>query len=158
MRAPILSLVLFAGLLMAAGQRVYLRPDATPKYRIQKVTTGSKLDEPLQVTFEMITQGKTPVAVSLENFAFEIWLKGNSSSSYGDLVFSNTVPEVIIAHPKTNLLLIATITTNNFHRVWSYLGPGEYGIRISSGCRKSQYFDYEYMGQVHSDACEFVVK
>jgi hypothetical protein len=103
----------------------------------------------------MVATGKTPVAIAQENIGFEIWQAGRFSRTGGDLLFSNSVPRVITVLSGSNVTVNAMILTNTRSQAWSVLGPGKYGLQISTGSGKTQHFDYEWMGQLHSDSYEF---
>ena len=142
---------------LAGQQPPYLSPDPAVKFQIKGVTVPTNLSQPLQVTFEMAATGKTPIAVSQDHFAFVMWRPGNFSEESGDLLFSNTVPNILIAQSMSNITITATIASNDFHQSWSHSGPGQYGMQIAIGSDKTRHFDYEYMGQRRSDPYLFAV-
>jgi hypothetical protein len=158
MKLMVLLQIFFSGAIIAGETAKYLAPDAPPEYHIQSVTVPGELTNSLKIVFKITTVGKTPIAVSQENLAYELKLSGKSSAYYGDLVFPATEPQILIVQPHTNRIVAVTITKDNFNRIWSASGPGTYDIRICSGSGKSRHFDYEFMGQSHSAPYIFEVK
>jgi hypothetical protein len=142
----------------AYAQTAFLRADSQPKIHVQNVIIPQRASDPLLVTFKIISTGKTPVAIAQENIGFELWRPGIYSRKGGDLLFSNSVPRVVVVQPGSNVVINAMILTNAQNEAWSVLGPGKYGLQISTGSGKTQNFDYEWMGQLHSDSYEFEVK
>lgn len=143
----------------SAGERLDRpKPDHSPSIRIQSVTILTNTSGPLLVTVEMAARGKTPVAISRENFAFEVWRPGVYSTSVGDVLFTNVAEQAITVLPGQKIILKALISTNSQNQVWSTPGRGRYGLQISTGASKTQHYDYEWMGQVHSVPYEFEVK
>jgi hypothetical protein len=142
----------------AYAQTAFLQADSPPKIHVLNVIIPQRASEPLLVTFKMISTGKTPVAIAQENIGFELWRPGLFSRKGGNLLFSNSVPKVVVVQPGSNAVVNAMILTNSRKEAWSVLGPGKYGLQISTGSGKTQHFDYEWMGQLHSDSYEFEVK
>jgi hypothetical protein len=135
-----------------------LRPDLPPVIHILNVDVPGNHSQPLSLKLELVPTGRTPVAIDRANFAFELSRPGVYSQDYGDVIFSNNAPEIIVVQPGTNLVVNAMILTNSSNQPWNRYGHGKYDLRVSTGSGKRRHFDYEWMGQLHSDRYEFEVK
>ena len=113
--------------------------------------------EPLQIIIELTATGKTPIALDHAQFGFKIW-KPKAVAFQGDLQFYNDVTNIISIFPNTNLVVNAAINTNDLNQSWHSLAPGSYNLQIDVGSGKLRQFDYQYMGQVHSEVYSLELK
>jgi hypothetical protein len=147
----------FAALTVFAAEH-YLASDGPPSLRIMSVISPVHKPESLEITLELAATGKTPVAISQNHFGVRI---GPLYPQFDtDVVFGTNSPHIFIAKPDKPVSLTFTVSTNGSHFLayWTNLKPGRHTVKVLIGCDKGQHFDYEYMGQWHSDDCEFELK
>jgi hypothetical protein len=145
---------------LGSGVRTnYLSRHAWPKLTIKSVVAPKEKTQPLQLTFELASVGKTPVAVAENQFTVVIakwrWF------FEGKLSLTNTTSKILTVHPDKPLTVSALVFLTEAEaekKHWIDLAPGKYRAQIYVNSGKTQQFDYQYMGQNFSDQYEFEVK
>ena len=158
-RICISVLLLYSGLAWATGRTNCLAPDAWPKLTIKSVVTPKEKGEPFQLAFEIASVGKTPVAVSEEQFVVEIarwrWL------FRGNMLFTNRTSRILTVRPEKPLTVGALVflTEGEGEKKRSVeLKPGKYNIHLFIFGDRVRRFDYQRLGQMSSPAYDFEVK
>jgi hypothetical protein len=115
--------------------------------------------ESLQVSLRLSSKGTTPVALSQEQFAVIVSRPG-MSDLYADASFTTNSPRVFTVQPNTSLSISLGASTNDlrFIQAWKALKPGKYQAQVHIGSGKTRLFDYEFMGQRHSNTYEFEIR
>ena len=89
-----------------------LPTDGTPHLRIKSVTVPKNRKEPLQVTFDLSTDGKTPLALSRRQLAVRLF-SAKRCVFATDGEFADKLPSVIVVQPgkATTLTMIVSEST-----------------------------------------------
>jgi len=158
MRTAVCIGALLIATCLANARTNYLSPDGWIRPRIKAVAITKERPQHLQVTFELVAVGKTPVAVAQDQFGILI----SKRRWYFDsgLSFTNGAPRIFTVSPDTRLTINATVLLTNKwdeKQRWIELSPGQYGAQIFIGSGKTRQFDYQWMGQMSSDRLEFEI-
>ena len=114
---------------------------------------------PLQVLFELAAEGKSPVAVSQEQFSVHISNDEQPRAFVGNAVFSTNAPKIFTVPAKIPLSLDVTTSSNRLAGgLWSDLRPGTYKLRVCIDAAKTREFDYQWLGETFSDDYTLVIK
>ena len=144
-----------------------LRSDSTPRVQVKSVTVPKDRAKPLQVTFELAADGKTPVGLIQGQFNAYI-MQGDSQAFTGTVQFpARSVHRVLV---KPGSPITYTVTAPDEGTIaegeWKGLDPGKYTLRVvieGVGLVKGMGFDYLWLeGQprdrkVESNKFEFTV-
>jgi hypothetical protein len=141
-------------------ERQHIKSDSIPRLRIRSVVVPKQDSEPLQVTFDLSAEGKSPVAARQWNFKLFCTI-ADRSPIWVSLVFPKGTPDPIIVRPGKPMTF--TVTTKSApipDRTWSSLPTGKYRLHVGIWKWKPgpQSFDYEWMGRgARSDEYKLVV-
>ena len=136
-----------------------LRSDSTPRVQVKSVTVPKDRDKPLQVTFELAADGKTPVGLIQDQFNVYI-TQGDSQAFTGTAQFpAHSVHRVLV---KPGSPITYTVTAPDEGTLaegeWKGLDPGKYTLRVvieGVGLVKGMGFDYLWLeGQPHDRKVE----
>ena len=145
-----------------------LRSDSTPRVQVKSVTVPKDRAKPLQVTFELAADGKTPVGLIQGQFHAYI-MQGDSQAFTGTVQFPGTsVLDRVLVKPGSPITYTVTVPdeTTILEGEWKGLDPGKYTLRVvieGVGLVKGMGFDYLWLeGQprgrkVESKKYEFTV-
>ncbi|HEY2414670.1 MAG TPA: hypothetical protein VGI40_20665 [Pirellulaceae bacterium] len=138
----------------------FVPPTSNPRLRIRSVEIPDRKSDPLKISFEFASDGKTPVALSQSQFSVHISANDPLFRFIADPSFTATAPRVLIAMPEKPLLLSVSASVNRFKRDerWSDLPPGTYNLQVYVNSGKALEFDYQWLGQTYSDKYTLVIK
>lgn len=138
----------------------FANADGIPTLRITSVKTGDKKSQPLEVSFELSTDGKTPIALAQSQFSAQIFAKDKTCPFTGDVTFTSNDPKVLKVLPGQPITVSPQTSTNRFgtNEFWDALPPGSYILRIYINSGKSQEFDYQWLGQTYSNDHTLLIK
>jgi hypothetical protein len=132
----------------AAGADRFLPSASYPRLRIKSATTPIKRPELMKVTLEMSAEGKGPVALSQGQIGVTV---SPYPYVYVKPTFETNAPLVFIIRPDKPVIVSFTVPTANFR-------PGKQRFDVGFGSGKTQEFDYQFLGQGHSENYEIEVK
>src|ERR1700704_2383817 len=93
-----ISLVILATAVFAAGR--FREPRSHPQMSIKIVMMPKERSRPLQVLFELAAEGKSPIAVSKQQFSVHIGNDEQPRAFVGNAVFSTNAPKVFTVPAK----------------------------------------------------------
>ena len=143
--------------LLAAEQ--FAEPKGEPVLGIRSVASPVGRPEELVISLQVSAKGTTPIALSQEQFAVSFFRRG-ITEFYADASFATNSPKVFTVQPNSTVTISLGVATNDveFTQSWKALRPGKYLTRVHVGSGRRRLFDYEFMGQRHSNAYEFEIK
>ena len=126
----------------------YISPGSHPLLRIKSATTPVSKPAAVKITLEISAEGKAPVALSQDQFIITA-----SVFPYVQIepTFETNAPRILTispGKPVTVSLLVSTAT----------LKSGKYQLTVDTGSGKTRQFDYQYLGQAHSQNYEVEIK
>ena len=156
-----------------------LRSDSTPRVQVKSVTVPKDRAKPLQVTFELAADGKTPVGLLEGQFGVKITRPGSRLAIGPDQLAEGCIrPEFpkgsfeadgkILVKPGSPVVRTAKVPDELTISLgeWSGLEPGKYDVRIfivGRGFMKGMGYDYMWHdgnideSKVESKTFEFTV-
>ena len=153
----VISLVILATAVFAADR--FREPRSHPKMSIKIVMMPKDPSRPLQVLFELAAEGKSPIAVSQQQFSVHIGRDEQPRAFVGNAVFSTNAPKVFTVPAKIPLSLDVTTSSNRLAGgLWSDLRPGTYKLRVCIDAAKTREFDYQWLAETFSDDYMLVIK
>jgi hypothetical protein len=126
----------------------FLSPVSYPRLRIKSATTPITRPELMRVRLELSAEGKGPVALSQEQFVITV---SPYPYVYVKPTFETNAPRVFTIGPDKPLTVSCTVPTAAFK-------PGKQRFDVGIGSGKTREFDYQYLGQGHSENYEIEVK
>ena len=136
------------GALLAADS--FLKTESYPRLHIQSVNAPQQQKQPLQITLELAADGKTPLALSQDQFTIQIFTDKQPVALFdGYASFAMNAPKVFTVSPNKPSTLTMSAFTNRFGRGewWYELPPGSYTLRVYINSGKTREFDYQWLGQ-----------
>src|SRR6476660_6270181 len=96
--------LIFAGYLAVAAVSVVnaqqpFSTDSLPTLKVKRVEIPGDRSQPLTVTFELLDNGKDPVAIAQKQFSLHISTQDQPFLIESDLVFSKELPKVFTVDP-----------------------------------------------------------
>lgn len=154
---PLLSIVTMA--LVVCGATQFQEPQGEPRLHIKSVTSPVSRPESLLATLEVFVIGATPVALSQDQFALELF-QFHTVDVYTEALFGTNCPPIITLQPGTTNTIVLGLSTNDvkFLSTWKALKPGTYTLIVHVGSGRRRHFDYQFMGQRHSNKYEFDIR
>jgi hypothetical protein len=148
MRSTVLITSLGLLVLIANAADHYLSPGSHPVLRIKSTTTPVVNPKPLRIELQISAEGKGPVALSQDQFIITA-----SVSPYVQIepTFETTAPRIFTISPGKPITASLFLSTTS-------LKPGKYHLTVDTGSGKTRQFDYQYMGQTHSQNYEVEVR
>ncbi len=144
--------------LLQVPVREYAKTDSSPRMCIKSVVVPEDRSKPLQITFELASTGKKPVAMLQSDF--QIRLTGGNIPPYTRFgnSFPEGTPQIIAIAPGKPVVFKLCVPVDEM----GSLSAGKYVVRIRIGnlkWREPQRFDYEWEGREHlSNEYKFVIK
>jgi len=138
----------------------FVKTDSYPRLRIKSVVEPQERAQPLQITLELAADGKTPLALSQQQFSVHIFTDQQPYLFVGHASFATNAPKLFTASPQKPVTLTLTTSTNRFGggERWSQLPPAKYTLRVYINSGKTREFDYQWLGQNFTDDYKLVIK
>jgi len=147
--------------------QAYLKTESSPRMRVQSVKALQDPSKPLQITFELAAEGKTPLVLdSRGQFWIHLTTIGHSPQTVRAILasFPKGTPDRISVSPERPIMLSVSATDEGAnpvtHGPWTSLRPGQYvvAVRIAHFKKGGPYFDYQWVGSKFSDEYTFSLK
>ena len=138
---------------IAHGQPQYRHTDSYPKLHVKTVSIPANRSRPLKITLAVTCVGRTPIALSRDQFSVSISTENDPYLFYGEAIFAAGTPRILrLNSDETILLTVRTVRDRNFpQKSWGRLRPGNYELRVYINSGKSAEFDYQWLGQTYSN-------
>ncbi|MGA2033557.1 MAG: hypothetical protein ABSG68_14980 [Thermoguttaceae bacterium] len=128
-----------------------LPTDGAPRLRIKSVVVPQDRKKPLEIAFQLATDGKTPLAVSTTQLTIRL-LKGDACVFEGRASFSEKATRAVLVQPgKPGLFTITALENSITDGLWSDHAPGKYVLRVvvfGAARLKPPRYDYQWLGGV----------
>ena len=142
-----------------------------PRLRITSVEKPANKSKPLKISLQLTAEGSTLLTLSRDQFSVHLTPGGKAVSFISNAVFSASAKELFLVEPgrPSNLaffsstnrigesLVFADVPVEDRER-WSDLPPGEYVLRVYINGPRIREFDYQWIGQAHSNDYVLVIE
>ncbi len=136
-----------------------LRSDSTPRVQVKSVTVPRDRAKPLQVTFELAADGKTPVGLIQDQFHVYV-IQGDSQAFTGTVQFPAHSVHRVLVKPESPITYTVSVPDEPtiLEGGWKGLDPGKYTLQViieGGGLWKGMGFDYLWLeGEPHGQKVE----
>jgi hypothetical protein len=144
----------------AVGQKGYRGTNSYPRLSITAVSIPADKSKPLKITVILQCVGRTPIALSRDQFSVHISARNDPLIFLSDAIFPANAAKTFILAPNEHLTLNIEAFKDRFDRNkrWSKLPRGKYTLKVYINSSKTPDFDYQWLGQTYSNGYILEIK